>query len=110
MMLVTTTGYILYVFGPYFSDSKNNDANIFTHILKKDAHNIRDWLKPNDIIIVDRRFRDCLKLLEDMNLIPKMPSFINKQAQFVTKDANETRLVTKVRWVVEAVNGQLENW
>lgn len=110
MMLVTTTGYILDVFGPYFSDSKNNDANIFTHILKKDAHNIRDWLKPNDIIIVDRGFRDCLKLLEDMDLIPKMPSFINKQAQFVTKDANETRLVTKVRWVVEAVNGQLKNW
>ncbi|GBP23667.1 hypothetical protein EVAR_80284_1 [Eumeta japonica] len=27
-----------------------------------------------------------------------------------TEDANETRLVTKVRWVVAAVNGQLKNW
>ncbi|GBP88771.1 hypothetical protein EVAR_65370_1 [Eumeta japonica] len=61
-------------------------------------------------MIVDRGFRDCLELLEEMGLLHKMPQFLNKQKQFSTEDANETRLVTKVRWVVEAVNGQLKNW
>ena len=110
MMFVTTTGYILDVFGPYFADSTNNDANIFTHLLKKDIRNIREWLKSNDVIIIDRGFRDCLELLEEMDLVPKMPAFLNKQAQFSTEEANKTRLVTKIRWVVEAVNGQLKNW
>lgn len=39
-----------------------------------------------------------------------MPWFLNKQQQFSTEEANKTRLVTQVRWVVEAVNGQLKNW
>lgn len=109
-MLVTTSGYILDVFGPYLADSKKNDANILTHVLKKDAHNIKEWLKPNDVMIVDRGFRVCLELLEEMGLVHEMPRFLNKQQQFSTEDANKTRLVTKVRWVVEAVNGQLKNW
>ena len=33
MILVTTTGYIVDVFGPYFADSKNNDACIMKTIL-----------------------------------------------------------------------------
>ncbi|GFY16397.1 DDE Tnp4 domain-containing protein [Trichonephila clavipes] len=44
-----------------------------------------------------------------MDLVPKMPAFLDKQAQ-LPKDANETRLETSIRWVVEAVNGQLKNW
>ncbi|GFW89614.1 hypothetical protein TNCV_1024981 [Trichonephila clavipes] len=39
-----------------------------------------------------------------------MPAFLDKQAQLSTEDANETRLVTSIRWVVVAVNGQLKNW
>ncbi|GFX93994.1 DDE Tnp4 domain-containing protein [Trichonephila clavipes] len=39
-----------------------------------------------------------------------MPVFLNKQAQLSTESANATRLVTSIRWVVEAVNGQLKNW
>jgi hypothetical protein len=38
----------------------------------------------------------------------KMPTLLKKgQKQFTTFEANETRLVTKVRWVVEAVNNIL---
>lgn len=42
MMLVATTGYMLDVFSPYFADTQNNDANILTHLIKSDAHSIRD--------------------------------------------------------------------
>ncbi|GFU05501.1 hypothetical protein TNCV_3291411 [Trichonephila clavipes] len=45
-----------------------------------------------------------------MGLVPKMPVFLDKQAHLLTEDANETRSVTSVSWVVEAVNGQLKKW
>ncbi|GFV58097.1 DDE Tnp4 domain-containing protein [Trichonephila clavipes] len=45
-----------------------------------------------------------------MDLVPKMPAFLDKQAQLSIEDANAIRLVTLIRWVVEAVNGQLKKW
>ncbi|GFU88870.1 DDE Tnp4 domain-containing protein [Trichonephila clavipes] len=45
-----------------------------------------------------------------MDLVPKMPAFLSKQAQLSRKDANEVRLVISIRWVVEAVNGQHKKW
>ena len=40
-----------------------------------------------------------------------MPHFLNKsQKQHTTEEANETRLVTKVRWVVESANGRIKKW
>ncbi|GFX48608.1 DDE Tnp4 domain-containing protein [Trichonephila clavipes] len=43
--------------------------------------------------------------VDEMILVPKMPAFLEKQAQ-LSVDANETRSVISIRWVVEAVNGQ----
>ena len=38
-----------------------------------------------------------------------MPHFLNdKQKQFKTEQANQSRLCTKIRFVVEAVNGILK--
>jgi hypothetical protein len=31
-----------------------------------------------------------------------MPSFLKRRKQFTTEEANYTRLVTKVRWVIES--------
>ena len=39
-----------------------------------------------------------------------MPSFLRNAKQHTTEEANESRIVTKNRWVVEAVNGKLNNW
>ena len=40
-----------------------------------------------------------------------MPHFLTQsQKQLSTEEANETRLVTKVRWVVESVNGKVKQW
>ena len=40
-----------------------------------------------------------------------MPKFLGKhQKQFTTIEANETRLITKIRWVIESANGRVKQW
>lgn len=110
MMFVSSTGYILEVYGPYFADGKNNDASILNSLLKKSASTLLEWLWPEDVLVVDRGFRDSIATFEDFNLIPKMPAFLQHGTQHDALSANESRLVTKIRWVVESINGLLKQW
>ncbi|XP_055997806.1 uncharacterized protein LOC125683246 [Ostrea edulis] len=111
MVIVTTTGYFVSILGPYLADSKNNDASILHHIIKTNAENIRSWVSEDDIFIVDRGFRDALPLLADLGIQAEMPCFLEKgQRQMSTDDANISRLVTKVRWVVESSNARIKRW
>lgn len=110
MMLVSTTGYILEVFGPYLADGKNNDANILNSLLNQRRSALLDWLWPEDLLVLDRGFRDSLDTLQEYNLVPKMPSLLRSGSQLDTLSANESRLVTKIRWVVESVNGMIKQW
>jgi hypothetical protein len=97
MVIVTTTGYYVSIIGPYLADSKNNDAAILNHILQTNIADIKSFLKPDDIIIVDRGFRDPISLLEDIGLREEMPAFLQRgDKQISTDDANTSRLVTKV--------------
>ena len=75
-MVCTTTGYILGVFGPYYSDYKNNDAAITKHIFQRNIDDIKTWLKDDDILVVDRGFRDCLDFLQQLALKTEMPHFL----------------------------------
>ena len=45
MLVVTTTGYIVSMLGPYLADSKNSDANILKYIIKTNAERMKDWTK-----------------------------------------------------------------
>jgi len=110
MMIVSTTGYILDVFGPYFADGKNNDANILNSLMKKRGSLLLEWLWPEDVMVVDRGFRDSITTLEEYGLIPKMPHFLEIGKQHNTMSANESRIVTKIRWIVESVNGLIKTW
>ncbi|CAF4439115.1 unnamed protein product, partial [Rotaria magnacalcarata] len=111
MMLVSTDGYIISAIGPYLANARNNDASITKHIMLNNREGIIDWLEPNDVLIVDRGFRDSLPLLNNLGYKTYMPTFL-KQAdkQLSTTDANQTRLVTKIRWVVESTNGRIKTW
>ncbi|CAF4809681.1 unnamed protein product [Rotaria magnacalcarata] len=111
MMLVSTDGYIISAIGPYLANARNNDASITKHIMLNNREGIIDWLEPNDVLIVDRGFRDSLPLLNNLGYKTYMPTFL-KQAdkQLSTTDANQTRLVTKIRWVVESANGRIKTW
>lgn len=110
MVVVTTTGYILDVFGPYFADGKNNDASIFRSLLATDSASLRSWLRPSDVLVVDRGFRDCLQFLEELEVIPRMPHFLQHGRQHTVDEENDSRLTTAVRWVIEAVNGLIKTW
>lgn len=78
MMIVSTTGYIVSVLGPYHADSKNNDANILKHNFQTNMEHIKDWLQEEDILIVDRGFRDSISFLEDLGIKAQMPFFLPK--------------------------------
>ena len=108
--LVFPDGYVLDSIGPYLADGKNNDAGITEHILSLHG-DLKEWLSEGDVCVVDRGFRDVLDVFEDLGLETKMPAYLKKGiSQHSTKEANESRLVTKVRWVVEAYHGRLKKW
>ncbi|CAF3381748.1 unnamed protein product [Rotaria socialis] len=111
MMVVSTDGYIISAMGPYLADGKNNDAEITKNIIYNNKEGMVDWLAANDVLVVDRGFRDVLEDLEKFGYTTKMPSFLRKgDKQFTTIQANETRLITKIRWVIESANGRVKQW
>ncbi|CAF1585446.1 unnamed protein product [Didymodactylos carnosus] len=111
MLITTTTGYIVACMGPYFADYKNNDAEITKHILCHNKENIAKWLRKGDILVIDRGFRDALDYLHLLGYQTHMPAFLSKGAkQFDTASANQTRFVTKIRWVIESANGRIKQW
>lgn len=108
---VTTTGYIVSAIGPYLADGKNSDAKILNHIIGTDTEDIKIWLQEDDILIVDRGFRDSAGVLADLGIQMEMPSVLQKgHKQHKTEDANSSRLITKIRWVVESVNARIKTW
>ena len=101
----TTDGYIVDVFGPYLGTS--NDATILNDVLMTDS-GLRSILKPNDCFVVDRGFRDVVKKVKSLGYDIKMPSLKMSGSQLSTAEANASRMVTKIRWVVECVHGILK--
>ncbi len=95
--------------GPYLANGSNNDANMTKDILTKQTE-LKNFFKPNDIFVVDRGFRDCIGYLNDLGLQAEMPSFLENASQHTTLEANQSRLVTKNRWVVESVNSIVKTW
>ena len=97
--------------GPYFAEYKNNDATITKNIIYNNKEDILDWLKPDDVLVVDRGFRDVLDDLYTFSYKTKTPYFLSKKTnQFTTEETHQTRFVTKIRWVVESANGRIKQW
>ena len=93
------------------SNAKNNDAAITRHIVSTNSEGMNDWLQDNDLCIVDRGFRDVVEFLEERGLCVQMPVYLKKGSkQLSTEDANTSRLITKIRWIVESINGRLKQW
>ncbi|CAF2160544.1 unnamed protein product [Rotaria magnacalcarata] len=107
MIVTTTNGYILSVLGPFFGDYRNKDAKIIQHCLLNNEQDILKWLKDDDIIILDRGFRDVVPTMKMLGFQTVMPSFLNGRPQLTTEEANESRLVTANRWVIESSTYQI---
>lgn len=70
--ICSTNGRILDIYGPYMA--VNNDAQTIMHVLEEHEE-LRDLLKPNDVIILDRGFRDCVvDLKQSYQLIVRLPT------------------------------------
>lgn len=109
-LIVAPDGYILAIHGPYFSDSRNNDSSMLRNEMERDRNGIRNWFLENDIFVVDRGYRDAVPLLEELGIHHKIPYNIRTgETQLSTEEANESRLITKTRWIIESRNGHFKS-
>ena len=77
----------------------------------KNYEDILTWIKDDDIMIVDRGFRDSLGVLQALGINAAMPPFLGpNRRQLNVNDANRSRFITKLRWVVESVNARLKRF
>ena len=109
MSLCLADGYCLDTLGPFFGTA--NDATITNHIATM-KNVLERWCEAGELMIVDRGFRDVAKAFSHLGYDePKMPVYLPKeQKQHTTKEANEERLVMKVRWIVESYHARLKKW
>lgn len=85
--------------------------NIFCLPYRSALIEMMNWLQEGDLFIVDRGFRDSVEMVESLGFRAEMPEYLKKgQKQHTTEEANHSRLVTKVRWVVESANGRIKKW
>ena len=76
----------------------------------EEERSLSEWVEEDDIILVDRGYRDVLPMLDDLEITSKMPAVLQQgQRQLTTEDANNTRLITVTRWMVEARNGHIRS-
>ena len=101
-VIVAENGVIIGIYGPF--SATTNDAKILEIILKDDSA-LRNLLMKKDVMVLDRGFRDVIKHLEqEYELITLMPC-CSQEKQLTTYQANCTRMVTKIRNVIERKNG-----
>ncbi|CAG7726745.1 unnamed protein product, partial [Allacma fusca] len=107
-MFVLPDGRIFDAHGPFFSDAKNNDAATLRYELQQNISGIRNWLIPGDVVVVDRGYRDIVPYLQELGLDVSIPFCAPRnQGQIPTQEANDSRVTTKTRWVVEVRNGHI---
>ena len=103
---VLPNGKIMDVFGPF--EANLSDGKILESLLQNDR-NLRAIFQENDVFLVDRGFRDAIPYLTGQGFDVHMPALISQGSkQLNWEDANRTRFVTKVRYAIEVVNGELK--
>lgn len=108
MMVVAPNGKILYALGPY--SSHDNDAKILQMIAESTTA-FDNFRNDETVIILDRGFRDCVTFFENEGFEVMMPALLQKsknKQQLSTLDANNSRLVTAIRFIVETINGHMK--
>lgn len=105
MMGTSPDGEIIFADGPYMA--VENDATITKKMLEKEVMTMCGF-QTGDVVIVDRGFRDCGPDLMNHGFVVQYPK-CSDQPQLTTKDANLSRLVTKIRYDIERINGVMKN-
>ena len=63
-------------FGPFLVDSTNNDASIINNCLFQNEEGILNWLLDDDVVILDKGFRDVISSTKNDDLQPAIPDFL----------------------------------
>ena len=93
-----------------FTSTDNHDIE-YQPTSSKLQQEIKKWTREGDVFVVDRGFRDSVDFLNELGIPIEMPAFLDKgQKQLTTEQSNTSRLVTKIRWVVQSANGRLKSW
>ena len=98
-------GYVVDMLGPYHANQ--SDADIMKTIIE-DPNGLCKFLRTNVVVVLDRGFRGVAKDLEEKNFKALIPALKGKRKQLSTEESNQSRFVTKIRCVVEAVHGMLK--
>ena len=69
--------------GPY--PANQNDADIMKTIIE-DPNGLCNFLRSNDVFVLDRGFRNVVKYLEEKNFEVLIPSLKGKRKQFSTEE------------------------
>lgn len=110
MIVAATDGYIISILGPFYANGRNNDASILKYMLKSNEEN-RICYPGLKKMTFSFSTEASIDFLNDIGFSTKFPAFLgSKQKQFSTKEGNESRLVTKIRWAVESINARLKTW
>lgn len=106
LKFISVDGVIIDTFGPFRATL--DDAKITEIIFAKSS--FKNILRAGDVVLVDRGFRNCMKTFKRMKLDAKIPGFIQKGmgGQLTTKLCNQSRMVTKMRFAIEAANGRMK--
>lgn len=110
MIVAATDGYIISILGPFYANGRNNDASILKYMLKSNEEN-RICYPGLKKMTFSFSTGASIDFLNDIGFSTKFPAYLgSKQKQFSTKEGNESRLVTKIRWAFESINARLKTW
>lgn len=108
MLCVMPNGLIAGAYGPY--SAKKNDATILNELIDKQQSIFSNFL-PGDVMVLDRGFRDSVRKLKSSGFDVKIPKCTEHKtnSQLSTREANDSRIVTKIRFMIEVRNSHIKN-
>lgn len=90
-LIVCTDGYIVEVLGPYAATT--SDATIMSRIINNEESPFNCFFQENDVMILDRGFRDSVADIESCGYVAQMaPTKLRHETQLTTEQANKSRL------------------
>lgn len=111
-LIVCADGHIVDITGPYAATT--SDADILALVMENHGEPIEDGafhylFEENDVLILDRGFRDAIPITEEYGYNAFMPPTRRRgETQLTTEEANKSRTITICRWVIEAINGRFK--
>ncbi|XP_075590925.1 uncharacterized protein LOC142597294 isoform X2 [Dermatophagoides farinae] len=98
--ICTTDGFIIDVPGPY--NVNENNSTILNEILNQN-NGLSVLLQPGDYFVLDNGFRDVVPILKKCGFNVMIPNLEEKNIE----PTNDSRLATKIHWVVKAVHAEI---